>query len=140
MSGNLERRPFSAPEFWAGGIALATVVLIACGGLRVAQPQNALPAPTRYASVSIQSSEALAKLSVEQPRTLSDVAGAMRDVQSPDARLGTGSTTPVESNGAEALRPPTADRSATPAAGGPVGLRTQQPGTEADSQVLTDAI
>jgi hypothetical protein len=90
MCLNLERKPFSVPEFLGGGIALATVALIAFGGLRVAQSQNSLPAPTRYASVSIESSEALAKLSIEQPRELSDVAGATHDVQSPDTRLGYG--------------------------------------------------
>ena len=89
MSVNSERKPFSVPEFLGGGIALATVALIAFGGLRVTQPQNSLPAPTRYEPVSIRSSEALAKLSIEQPRELSDVAGATRDVQSPDTRLGT---------------------------------------------------
>jgi len=116
MSVNSERKPFSVPEFLGGGIALATVALIAFGGLRVAQPQNSLPAPGRYAPVSIQSSEALAKLSIEQPRELSDVAGATRDMQSPDTRLGTANSTPIESNGAKAPRPPAADRSAAPAA------------------------
>jgi len=116
MSVNSERKPFSVPEFFGGGIALATVALIAFGGLRVAQPQNSPPAPGRYAPVSIQSSEALAKLSIEQPRELSDVAGATRDMQSPDTRLGTGNSTPIESNGAKAPRPPAADRSAAPAA------------------------
>ncbi len=116
MSVNSERKPFSVPEFLGGGIALATVALIAFGGLRVTQPRNSLPAPARYAPVSIQSSEALAKLSLEQPRQLSDVAGATRDVQSPDTRLGTGNSTPIESNGAKAPRPPAADRSAAPAA------------------------
>jgi hypothetical protein len=141
QSVNLERKPFSVLEFLGGGIALATIALIAFGGLRVAQPRNSLPAPTRYASVSIQSSEALAKLSLEQPRELSDVAGATRDVQSPDTRLGTGNSTPIESNGAKAPRPPVADRSAAPAAGWPVGLRIRQRGIEADSLgVFTDVI
>ena len=140
MSVNLERKPFSVPEFWAGGLALAIVALIAFGGLRVTQPQNALPPPTRYASVSIQSSETPAKSSVEQPRALSDIAAAPPDVRSPDTRLGLGNATPIEANGAEAPRPPAADRSAGPTAGGAVGSPIQQPGTEADSQVLTDAI
>src|SRR5713226_1545418 len=140
MIVNLERKPFSVPEFLAGGIALATVVLIAFGGLRVAQPQNSLPAPTRYEPVSIRSSEALAKLSIEQPSELSDVAGAMRDVQSPDTRLGAGNSTPIESNGAKAPRPPVADRSEVPAAGSPVGLGIQQHGIVADSLGVTDVI
>jgi hypothetical protein len=138
MSVNLERKPFSAPEFVGGGIALATVALIAFGGLRVTQPQNALPAaPTRYASVSIQSSDASAKLSIGQPQELSGVAGATRDVQSPDARSGTGNSAPADSIGARAVEPPAADRSA----GWPVGLRIQQHGIEVDSQgAFTDVI
>jgi hypothetical protein len=91
MSVNLGRKPFSVPECFGGGIALATVALIAFGGLRVAQPQNSLPTPTRYAPVSIQSSEALAKLSLKQPSGLSDVAAATPDAQSPDNRQGAGS-------------------------------------------------
>jgi hypothetical protein len=141
MSVNSEHKPFSVPEFLGGGIALATVALIAFGGLRVTQPQNSLPAPTRYEPVSIRSSEALAKLSIEQPRELSDVAGATRDVQSPDTRLGTGNSTPIESNGAKAPRPPVADRSEVPAAGSPVGLGIQQHGIVADSPgVFTNVI
>ena len=81
MSVNSERKPFSVPEFFGGGIALATVALIAFGGLRVTQPQN-----------------------------------STRDVQSPDTRLGTGNSAPIESNGAKAPRPPAADRPAAPAA------------------------
>jgi len=133
MIVNLERKPFTVPEFLGGGIALATVALIAFGGLRVAQPQNSSPAPKRYASVSIQSSEALAKLSIEQPRELSNVAGATPDMQSPDTRLDAGNSTPIESNGAEAPRPPAADRLAAPAAGRPDGFRIQQHGIEAGS-------
>jgi len=141
MSVNLELKPFSVPEFWGGGLALATVALIAFGGLPFAQPKNSLPAPKRYASVSIQSSEALAKLSIEQPGELSDVAGATRDVQSPDTRLGTDNATPIEANGAVAPRPPAADRPAAPAVGSPVGLPVQQHGIEADSPgAVTDVV
>jgi hypothetical protein len=141
MSVSLERKPFSVPEFWAGGVALAIVAVIAGGGLRVAPPQNALPAPARYASVSIQSSEALAKLPVEQPRALPDAAGATRDVQPPDIRPDTGNTTPIASQGAEAPRPPAADRSPAPTAEAPVGLRTRHDEIEADTPGgLTDAI
>jgi len=141
MSVNSERKPFSVLEFLGGGVALATVVLIAFGGLRVAQPQNSLPAPARYEPVSIRSSEALAKLSIEQPSELSDVAGTTRDVQSPDTRLGTGNSTPIESNGAKAPRPPVADRSEVPTADRPVGLGIQQHGIVADSPgVFTNVI
>src|SRR5215470_11886181 len=121
MSVNLERKPFSGPEFLGGGIALATVALIAVGGLRVTEPQVSSSAPTGYASVSIPSSEALAKLSIEPPRTLSDVAGAKRDGQSLDTRLGMGNAALIEANGAKAQEPPAADRSAAPAAGSPAG-------------------
>ena len=105
MSVNSERKPFSVSEFLGGGIALATVALIAFGGLRVAQPQN-----------------------------------STRDVQSPDTRLGTGNSTPIESNGAKALRPPVADRSEVPTAGRPVGLGIQQHGIVGDSLGVTDVI
>jgi hypothetical protein len=150
MNVNLERKPFSAPELLGGGIALATVTLIAFGGLRVTQPQNSLPAsitpaPTNYAPVSIQSSDALAKSSIEQPRDLSrdlsDVAAATRDVPSPDTRLGTGNATLVDSTRAGAPQPPAADHSAAPPAGWSAGLRIQQHGIEVDSQgVFTDVI
>jgi hypothetical protein len=155
MSVNLERKPFSLPEFLGGGIALASVALIAFVGLHDAEPQNALQAPARYASVSIQSSEALATssvepprlsveqppLSVEQPRAPSDVTGATRDVQSPDTGVGTANATPIESNDAQAPRPLAADLSAAPIAGRPVGLRTQQHGVASDAPTeLTEAI
>jgi hypothetical protein len=128
MSVDVERKPFSVPEIWAGGLALAAVVLIACVGLRVAAPQNAAFTPTRYASVSIQS-ETLPKLSLERPRALSD-AEAASDVRSPDSRPGTGNAAPIASNGTQA--PAAADRPAAPAAGEAVGLRKQQDGGEAD--------
>jgi hypothetical protein len=87
---NLERKPFSVPEFLGGGIALASVALIALG-MRVAPSQRSLPAPPEdYASVSIQSSEAPAKASIEQLRNAPDVAGASRGGQSLDAPSGTG--------------------------------------------------
>jgi hypothetical protein len=141
MSVNSGRKPFSVPEFFGGGIALATVALIAFGGLRVAQPQNSSPTPARYAPVSIQSSEALAKLSLKQPSGLSDVAGATPDVQPPDNRLGAGNSTPIASNDAKAPGPADADRPAAATAAGPDGLRIQQRRTEADSPgVFTDVV
>jgi hypothetical protein len=135
MIVNLEHRPpLSVPEFWGGGIALATVALIAFGGLPFAQLRNSLPAPKHYASVSIQSSETLARLSLERPGELSDIAGATRDVQSPDTRLDAGNAMPIAPNGAkEAPLPPAADRQAAPAAGSPVGRPAQQRGIETDS-------
>jgi hypothetical protein len=141
MIVNLELKPFSMPEFWGGGLALATVALIAFGCLPFAQPRNSPPAPKRYASVSIQSSEALAKLSLEQPPEPSDVAGATRDVQLPDTRLDTGNAMPIGSNGAKAPLPPAADRPPAPAAGSPVGLAVQQHGIETDQPgAVTDVM
>jgi hypothetical protein len=134
----LEHKPLSAPEFLGGGMALAAIALIAFGGLRVAPPRNSSPAPTNYAPVSIEFSEASVKSLVEQPRQLSDVAVAARDVQSPDTRLGTGNPTPIESNDANAPRPLVADRSAAIAAGSPDGLRIQQ--RETDSAGLFTAV
>jgi hypothetical protein len=132
MSVNLERKPFSVPEAFGAGIALATVAFIAFGGLSVAPPQNSSPA--NYAPVSIQSSEALVKSLFEQPRELSGTAGATRDVQSPDIHLSTGKPTPIESDDASAPRPPAADRPAAATVGRSVELRMQQPGIKADSQ------
>jgi len=129
----LERKPFTVPEFLGGGTALASVALIAFGGLPVAQPQNSLSAPKRYASVSIEPSEALARLSLGQPGESTDTAGAMRDAPSPDTRAATGNPTPAESNGAKALLPPAVDRPAAPTAASPVGLPVQKHGIEADS-------
>jgi hypothetical protein len=140
MSVNLERKPFSVPEVLGGGMALAAVALIAGGSLRVAPPQNSSPAPSNYASVSIQSSEALVRSSFEQPAGLSDIA-ATRDVQSADARLGSDHPTSTDSNDTKAPPTPAADRPAAAAAGETVGLRFQQRGAEADSpEVLTAVV
>jgi hypothetical protein len=139
MSVNLERKPFSASEYLGGGVALATIALIAFGGLRIAQPQNLLLAPARPVPVSIQSSETLPQLSIEQPRELSDMAGATRDLQSPDTRLDTGISTPIEPRGAQEP-PPAADRSAAPDAGRSAGVHIQQHGTEADGPGATDVM
>ena len=137
MSVSLERKPFSVPEFLGGGIALVSVALIAFGGMRIAQPQNTLPAPKRYAPVLIEPSEALAELS----RELSDAAGAKQDVPPPDAGLNTGNSMPSESNGGEAPRPPAVGHSARPAAEGPVGLPVQQHDNQAQSpSVFTNVI
>jgi hypothetical protein len=120
-------------------MALATVALIAFVGLRVAPPQNASPAPSNYAPVSIQSSEASVKSLFEQPSKLPDVAAATRDLQSSATRLDTGGSTATLSNDAEAPRPPAADRPAVAATGSPDGLRIQQHGIETDRPgVVTD--
>jgi hypothetical protein len=141
MSVNLERKPFSVPEFFGGGIALATVALIAFGGLPYTQPRNSIPAPTSYASVSIPSPETLAKLSIEQPRELSDVAEATRDGTSPDNSPSRRNTALIEANGENAPQPSATDHSSTPAAMWPVGLRVQQHGIEVDSMgAFTDVI
>jgi hypothetical protein len=129
MSVNLERRPFSASEFLGGGVALATIALIALGGLRLAPPPTALPSPTGYASVSIQSADALAGSPSDQPRRSSDVAEAARDTQAPDSGLGTSKSTLNDPDGAKTSRPSTADRSAAPAAEWPAGLRLRQHGS-----------
>jgi hypothetical protein len=139
MNVNLERKPLSAPECWGGGIALATVALIAFGGMRFAQLRSSLPAPTRYASVSIEPSETLAKLSLVRPRELFDVAGPTHEVQSSDMHPGTSNSASIGSTGAAAPKPPGTDRSAVSIAEWPAGLPTQQHGSETDSQgALTD--
>ena len=135
---------FSTSELLGGGTALATIALIAFGGLPLIQPQS-LPAPTRYASVSIPSSDPPAKSSLAQPQDLSDVAGATPEARSPDSRLGTGNSALADSIGAAvpeaatAVEPAAIDRSTAPSAGRPVGLRVQQHGVGVDPQgVFTD--
>jgi hypothetical protein len=123
------------PEFLGGGMALATVALIAFGALRFAPSHNSPPA--NYAPVAIDSWEASIKSLVEQPKVLSDVAAPARDVQSPDIPLATGSSTSTPLN--EAGAPPAADRSVAAAAGLPDGAPVQQHGTETGaSGGLTD--
>jgi hypothetical protein len=129
---NLEHRPISMPEFLGGGMALATVALIAFGALRFAPSHNSPPAPANYAPVSIDSSEASIKSLVEQPKVLSDVAAPARDVQSPDIPSATGSSTPTPLNEAKPP-PPAADRSVAAAAGSPDGPPIQQHGIETGS-------
>jgi len=68
------------PEFLGGGMALATVALIAFGALRFAPSHNSPPPPANYAPVSIESPEVSVKSLVEQPKESSDVA-ATRDVR-----------------------------------------------------------
>src|SRR5262249_14711744 len=121
MSASLERKPFSASELLGGGVALATIALIALGGLRLAPSPNALPAPTGYASVSIRSTNAPAGFPPEQPRKSSAVAEAARDGSSPSARLGSGKSAPSEFDGGTARQH--ADRSAAPDAEWPAGMR-----------------
>ena len=129
MNANSERKPFSASEFLGGGVALATVALIGLGALRVAPPPNALPAPTGYASVSIQSADAPPRFSRERPRKSSDVAEAASDAPSPDARLSSGKTTLNDSDAARASHASTTDRSAAPAAEWLAGQRLRQHGS-----------
>lgn len=131
MSVNPESKPLSVPEFWGGGIALATVALIALGGVRFAQLRHSSPAPIRYASASIETSATLAGLSLERPRELSDVAGPTRNVQSSDARPGASNPALIGSNAAEAPRPSGMDHLTAPI-GWPVELRTQRPVIETD--------
>jgi hypothetical protein len=135
MSANLEPKPFSAPEFLGGGVALATVSLIAFGAIYIAQPQKSWPVPKRYASVSIEPSEALARLSLEQPGGATDTAGPTHDLLSSDPRSDTGNSTPSEPNGAKAPRPrpPPADRPVALDTEWPVGPPIQQRGIDADS-------
>jgi hypothetical protein len=111
MSANSQCRPLSAPEFLGGGIALAIVALIAFSGFHIAQPQSPLPAtPLRYATAAIQSSEASATLSLEQPDERSDNAAATREVQTSDPPPSAATATPVAPNSTNVPPPPAADR------------------------------
>jgi hypothetical protein len=82
MTANLTCKSFSALEFLGGGIALATVALVAVGSSHSARPQASLPArPLHYATASIEPSEALAKLSLQQSSGLIDSVGETRNPQ-----------------------------------------------------------
>jgi hypothetical protein len=131
----------SASECVVGGIALVAVAMIAFGGIPLTEARNALPAPQRYASVSIEPSEALAKLSLEQPVALADVPAETHHVRDSWTRLNANESRPVVPNGAEPLRPLTQDRWAVLDADWPVELRMQQYGIKVDSRgMLTDVM
>jgi hypothetical protein len=119
------------PEFLGGGMALATVALIALGALRFAPSSNSSPAPANYAPVSIELSEASVKSLVEQPKATSDIAAPTRDVQSPGIRPAAGNPMPTETNEARAPQPPAADSSV--AATLPERTRIRQRGIETGS-------
>ena len=58
----------SVAEYLGGGLALATVALIAVSSAHIARPQASVPAvPLRYATAAIETSDAAAKLSLEPP-------------------------------------------------------------------------
>jgi hypothetical protein len=83
MRANLTCKSFSALEFLGGGIALATVALVAVGSSHSARPQASLPArPLHYATASIEPSEASAKLSLQQSGGPIDSVGETRNPQS----------------------------------------------------------
>jgi hypothetical protein len=133
--------PLSASECVVGGIALVTVAMIAFGGIPFTQARNALPAPQRYASVSIDLSQRLARLSIERPSELSEVPTATNDGQSPDTRSNTRRPTSIEWNSAERPRPSVEDRWLAANASWPVELRIKQYGINVDSRgVFGDGI
>ena len=118
-------KSFSAREFFGGGIALATVALIAVGSSYIARPQISLPAkPLHYATTSIEPSEALAKLSLQQPGEFPDGDGEKHNAQSSDPLSDTTASKPDEPDAAAAL-PPALDRSARIISGWPIEREAQ---------------
>jgi hypothetical protein len=111
MSTNAKPKSLSAAEVVAGGAALASVALIALGGVHLVQPRNSLPAPKRYASVSIEPPERLSKVSIEQ---LADLGETRRDAQSPEDRPAI--VEPVQQSTAESSPSPSMDHTVFPAA------------------------
>jgi hypothetical protein len=112
MRVNLAHKCFSPFEFCGGGIALAIVASIAVGSSYIARPQISLPAkPLHYATAFIEQSEAVAKLSLQQPSGLTDDDGETHNVHSSDPPSDTATTKPDESD-ATAAPPPALDRSA----------------------------
>jgi hypothetical protein len=103
-------KSFSALEVLGGGIALATVALIAVGGWRSIRPYASLPArPLHYATTSIEPSESLAKLSLQQSNEApADDVAETGNAQSHQPRRDASISKPVESNDTIVL-PPTLD-------------------------------
>ena len=86
----------SVSEVLGGGLALAIVALIAVGSAQIARPRASLPAaPLHYASTSIESSEEVAKLSLNEQDQPAGSAGETHHARSSE---------PV-SNNAAALEP-----------------------------------
>jgi hypothetical protein len=122
MRVNLAYKSFSTLECLGGGIALATVALIAVCSSYIARPQISFPAgPLHYATASIEPSEVLAKLSLQRSSELTDSVGEKRNAQSSDPLSDTTTSKPDESN-ATTAPPPALDRSALVARRWPVEL------------------
>lgn len=69
----------SVAEYLGGGLALATVALIAVSSAHIARPEVSVPeVPLHYATAAIDTSEAVAKLSLE-PSAPNETPGATRD-------------------------------------------------------------
>jgi hypothetical protein len=113
MSMNSRPKSLSATELLGGGMALASVALIGLGGVHMVQPRNSLPAPKRYASVSIEPSETPAKRSIEE---LTDVAEVSRDVQPRDDGLAAADSIQPAHDATEGSRSPAIDRTSPLAA------------------------
>jgi hypothetical protein len=133
MSTNSRPKSLSGTEFLGGGVALASVALIALGSVHIVRPPSSLPAPKRYASVSIEPSETLAKSSIEQ---LAEAAETKRDVQSPDGGFGTADSIQIKHSDAGASVSPAMDRAAPSVAEWPArhrdGLDADLPGAFTD--------
>jgi hypothetical protein len=125
MRVKLAHKSFSAFECFGGGIALAIVALIAVGSSYIARPLISLPAkPLHYATAFIEQSEAMAKLSLQQPSEVTNDDGEMHNVQSSDPLSDTATTKPEESD-ATTAPPPALDRSARVTRRWPVELGTE---------------
>ena len=73
----MECKALSVAEYLGGGLALTIVGLIAVSSAHMARPQASVPAvPLHYASAVIETSEAVAKLSLEPPQPNETASGA----------------------------------------------------------------
>jgi hypothetical protein len=131
----LAYKSLSALEFFGGGMALATVALIAVGSSHSARPHASPPArPLHYATAAIEPSEALAKLSLQQSSEIIDSVGETRDSQSSKPPSDTTISKPVESD-ATIVRPPAPDRLTRVASGAPVEFEVKD-ATGVQQQVI----
>jgi len=95
-------------ELLGGGVAFATVAMIAVSSVHIARPKAPVPAaPLHYATTAIEMSEEAARRSLSELGQPSDGAAVTRNAQSSDQ------SSDVVADGAAALKPAESDRTRT---------------------------
>lgn len=118
MKSTFSPKPFSVFELAAGSGALAAVALIALVGLRVAQPQNSLPAaPSSSSTTPIPSPPAFSQASNEQISERLEFVGATPKPHPFDPGSAADNSILPESDGAKSPDWHAVDRLLAPATG-----------------------